>query len=106
MLKDSQLYTITLFLVAICMVHIRSNMISITSLSLKGNGCRQFNGMQVDGMQLHGCNTDDCHTKLVIKPYSGNGYWKVVCEPKQRDLRILTKKIPLGSLLHFQVFLS
>ncbi|KAG0586249.1 hypothetical protein M758_2G093100 [Ceratodon purpureus] len=62
----------------------------------------EFDGVQVDGMHLQKCNADDCHTKLVIKPCSENGYWKVICEPKQRDLRILTKKIPLGSLLHFQ----
>jgi len=62
----------------------------------------EFNGVQVDGMHLQRCKTDDCHTKLVIKPYSGSGYWRVICEPKQRDLRILTKKIPVGSLLHFQ----
>ena len=82
------------------------DIICVTSVSLKGNGCRQFNGVQIDGMQIQKCNTEDCHTKLVIKPSSENGYWKVICEPKERDLRILTKKIPIGSLLHFQVFLS
>jgi len=56
----------------------------------------------VEGMHLSGCKPNDCQTKFVIKPYSGEGYWKVVCEPKQKDLQLLTKKIPIGGFLHFQ----
>lgn len=67
-------------------------------MSLKDNGCRQFGGMQVNGY-----STNDCHTKLVVKPASENNYWKVICEPEQKEIRVLTKKIPLGSILHLQV---
>lgn len=75
-----------------------------TALTLKCNGFRQFDGMQVDRMKLNNFSPDDCHTKLVLKPSSETAYWKVICEPKEKDLRILTKKIPLGSLFNFQVF--
>ncbi|XP_024395244.1 uncharacterized protein [Physcomitrium patens] len=62
----------------------------------------EFDGMQVDRMKLNNFSPDDCHTKLVLKPSSETAYWKVICEPKEKDLRILTKKIPLGSLFNFQ----
>ncbi|XP_024368966.1 uncharacterized protein [Physcomitrium patens] len=54
------------------------------------------------GMQVNGYSTNDCHTKLVVKPASENNYWKVICEPEQKEIRVLTKKIPLGSILHLQ----
>lgn len=56
--------------------------------------CQQFNGVQVNG----------CSTKFVFKPATASGMWKVVCEPKHGDLRLLTKKIPIGPLFHLQVF--
>lgn len=56
-------------------------------------------GCQFDGVQVNGCTT-----KFVFKPASSDNMWKVVCEPKQGDLRLLTKKIPIGPLLHLQVF--
>jgi len=53
----------------------------------------EFNGVQVNG----------CSTKFVFKPATASGMWKVVCEPKHGDLRLLTKKIPIGPLFHLQM---
>jgi hypothetical protein len=55
----------------------------------------QFNGVQVNRS----------NTKIVFKPVSADSKWKIICEPKHGDLRLLTKKIPLGPLLSLQVSL-
>lgn len=44
-----------------------------------------------------------CNPKLVFKPVSEDRKWKVVVEPKQADVRLLTKKIPIGPFLSLQV---
>ena len=74
-------------------MHLNTLHRSKTKLKGKCLGC-QFDGVQVNG----------CTTKFVFKPASSDNMWKVVCEPKQGDLRLLTKKIPIGPLLHLQVF--
>ncbi|KAJ7524182.1 hypothetical protein O6H91_18G080800 [Diphasiastrum complanatum] len=59
---------------------------------------------QLEGYQL-GANfeVNGCNTKLVFKPIGKNGKWRLMFEPKKRDLRLLSRKISLGSLLNFQV---
>lgn len=63
----------------------------------------------VDGYQL-GANFEfgvtgmkGCNTKLVLKPLSCDRKWKIVCEPKQADLRLLTSKISIGPFLSLQI---
>lgn len=63
----------------------------------------------IEGYQV-GCNIEfdgtgekKCNTKLVLKPLSCDQKWKIVCEPKHADLRLLTKKISIGPFLSLQV---
>ncbi|KAL2645522.1 hypothetical protein R1flu_013109 [Riccia fluitans] len=64
---------------------------------------------QVEGYQLganfefDGFKVDGFNTKFVFKPAKGDRKWKLICEPKHGDLRLLTKKIPIGPLLNIQV---
>ncbi|KAG6542497.1 hypothetical protein Mapa_016187 [Marchantia paleacea] len=53
---------------------------------------------EFDGFKVNGCNT-----KIVFKPAKADRKWKFICEPKHGDLRLLTKKIPIGPLLNIQV---
>jgi len=63
----------------------------------------------VEGFQLgvnfefNGVQVNQSNTKIVFKPVSADSKWKIICEPKHGDLRLLTKKIPLGPLLSLQV---
>ncbi|KAH7302116.1 hypothetical protein KP509_23G057300 [Ceratopteris richardii] len=50
--------------------------------------------------------TNACKPKFVIKPLSEDRKWKVLFEPRQADLRLLTKKIPIGPFLSLQVGLG
>ncbi|KAG6543574.1 hypothetical protein Mapa_015068 [Marchantia paleacea] len=52
---------------------------------------------EFDGFKVNGCNT-----KIVFKPAKADRKWKFICEPKHGDLRLLTKKIPIGPLLNIQ----
>ncbi|XP_002962345.2 uncharacterized protein LOC9661781 isoform X2 [Selaginella moellendorffii] len=56
---------------------------------------------EFDGIQEHGCNT-----KIVLKPVGNDPKWKLMFEPKQGDIRLITRKIPIGPLLSFQVGLG
>eukprot|EP00249_Psilotum_nudum_P009045 c21672_g1_i1 orf=784-1104(-) len=58
---------------------------------------------QVEGYQL-GVNfeVNGCNTKLVFKPLTSDRKWKIIYEPKYADVRVLTKKIPIGPFLNFQ----
>ncbi|KAL2621330.1 hypothetical protein R1flu_001535 [Riccia fluitans] len=64
---------------------------------------------QVEGYQLganfefDGFKIDGFNTKFVFKPTKGDRKWKLICEPKPGDLRLLTKKLPIGPLLNIQV---
>jgi len=64
---------------------------------------------QVEGYQL-GLNfefnelqVNAYNTKLVFKPPELDRKWKLICEPNRGDLRLLTKKIPIGRYLNIQV---
>lgn len=66
----------------------------------------------VEGYQL-GANLEfdvsgasACKPKLVFKPVSEDRKWKVLFEPKQADVRLLTKKISIGPFLSLQVGLG
>eukprot|EP00250_Pteridium_aquilinum_P035603 c9708_g1_i1 orf=292-981(-) len=66
----------------------------------------------VEGYQL-GANLEfdmsganACKPKFVFKPVSEDRKWKVLFEPKQADLRLLTKKISIGPFLSLQVGLG
>ncbi|CAM6106617.1 unnamed protein product [Calypogeia fissa] len=64
---------------------------------------------QVEGYQLgvnfefDGFQATECNPKLVFKPAKVERKWKFIFEPKRGDLRLLTKKIPIGPILNIQV---
>lgn len=57
-------------------------------------------------LELDTSGSNACKSKLVLKPISEDRKWKVLFEPKQADLRLLTKKIPVGPFLSLQVGLG
>jgi len=45
----------------------------------------------------------DANLKVVLKPDSEEGLWKVILEPRRGDLRFLSRKISVLGLLNIQV---
>ncbi|KAH9291346.1 hypothetical protein KI387_030280, partial [Taxus chinensis] len=43
------------------------------------------------------------NTKMVFKPLVPERKWRFICEPKLGDIRLLTRKIPIGKYLKLQV---
>eukprot|EP00850_Spirogloea_muscicola_P019019 SM000181S03544 [mRNA] locus=s181:92467:94140:+ [translate_table: standard] len=52
---------------------------------------------------LFGYQAESSSLKLVLKPVTEKGTWKLIWEPQQADVRLLSRKIPLGSLLTLQI---
>ncbi|KAL2633746.1 hypothetical protein R1flu_005225 [Riccia fluitans] len=43
------------------------------------------------------------NSEQILRPTKGDRKWMLICEPKPGDLRLLTKKLPIGPLLNIQV---
>ncbi|XP_073066900.1 uncharacterized protein [Primulina eburnea] len=65
---------------------------------------KEMQGIRV-GVNLELCNAplNDYHAKLVLKPLAPERMWKVILEPLQQDVQLVSKKIPVTKYLNLQV---
>ncbi|XP_028751452.1 uncharacterized protein LOC114711250 [Neltuma alba] len=54
-------------------------------------------------MEFYNAPCNEYQAKLVLKPLAPEWKWKFICEPIHRDVRILSKKIPITKFLNLQV---
>lgn len=54
-------------------------------------------------LEFYNSEMNDYHAKLVLKPLSYDRKWKLIYEPLQKDVRLLSKKIPITKFLNLQV---
>ncbi|KAK4265598.1 hypothetical protein QN277_026628 [Acacia crassicarpa] len=65
---------------------------------------KEIQGFRVGlNMEFYNAPSNEYQTKLVLKPLTPEWKWKFIYEPINRDVRLLSKKIPITKFLNLQV---
>ncbi|XP_039144524.1 uncharacterized protein LOC120281894 [Dioscorea cayenensis subsp. rotundata] len=65
---------------------------------------KELQGFRVGvNLEFYNLQSNDFQSKLVLKPLSPDRRWKFICEPIEKDVRLLSKKIPITKYLNLQV---
>lgn len=65
---------------------------------------KEIQGVRVAlNMEIYNAPINECQAKLVFKPLTPEWKWKLIYEPIQHDVRILSKKIPITRFVNLQV---
>ncbi|KAJ8526547.1 hypothetical protein K7X08_029024 [Anisodus acutangulus] len=65
---------------------------------------KEIEGFRVGvNLEFYNNPSNEYLAKLVLKPLSPERRWKFICEPLHREVRLLSKKIPVTKFLNLQV---
>ncbi|KAL3825375.1 hypothetical protein ACJIZ3_021404 [Penstemon smallii] len=65
---------------------------------------KELQGFRVGvNLELYNYPMNDFHAKLVLKPLAPQQRWKLLYEPLQQDVQLVSKKIPVTKFLNLQV---